>query len=49
VKIGHGERGDTSTCGDVKLMSRYTLDQELLVIGNIDQPKLKKARVRNVT
>jgi hypothetical protein len=49
VKIGQGERGDTSACGDVKLMSRYSLDQELLVIENIHQPKLKKARARNVT
>jgi hypothetical protein len=48
VKIGQGERGDTSAYGDVKIMSRYTLDQELLEIGNIYQPKLKKARARNV-
>jgi hypothetical protein len=48
VKIGQGERGDTSAYGDVKIMSRYTLDQELLAIGNIYQPKLKKARARNV-
>jgi hypothetical protein len=49
VKIGHGERGDTSAFGDVKLMSRYALDQELLAIANIHQPKLKQARARNVT
>jgi hypothetical protein len=49
VKIGQGERGDTSACGDVKIMIRYSLDHKLLAIGNIHQPKLKKAGARNVT
>jgi hypothetical protein len=49
MKIEQKERGDTSAYGDVKIMSRHALDQELLTIGNIHQPKLKKARARNVT
>jgi hypothetical protein len=42
VKIGQGERGDTSAYGDVNIMVKYALDQELLAIGNTHQPQVDK-------
>jgi hypothetical protein len=45
MKMGPIERWDKSGYGDVKIMDRYSTDQELLSIGNIHQPTLKRPRV----